>query len=265
MAGGDPGTDCAAATTTEARLTTIDVTWAGTAAIVAGSGKVFAWTLWNLTYNGANATADVVSCGAVLPELPRQAILGGGKILIEYPTDIWDLPVIPHSTVDIQFSSAAPTATFTSAINMVLGATLADVNAAWPASYTELTAVDLEGDGLPGFTATPRDGGGYQLPPTSLLGTQHADKLYLAIRNAMTTMGQRSSCDAHSGTVNVSAFDNHIVGCRVKETQAECAAADAKFIDDNRTKLLPSAATYTAKVIAAGASCADVRAAYPVQ
>jgi hypothetical protein len=257
------GTECTATQTTEGRLTTIDVTWPGTAAVIAGSGKVYAWTLWTITYSGTTASAQVASCGAVLPELPRQAILGGGNMLIEYPTDIWDLPSIPKTPVEIQFGSQTSDAQFTSSIYLVTGATL-DASAPWPMTAAELSAVDVEGDGKPGFTATPREGTDYKLPPTSLLGSQHADKLYLAIRNAMTTNGQRTSCNDHSGTVTVSAFDNHIVGCRVKQTQAECAAADAKFIDDNRTKLQPASATYVAHVIPDGSTCADVRAMFPV-
>jgi hypothetical protein len=103
------------------------------------------------------------------------------------------------------------------------------------------------------------------LPPTAvgLAGSApSADKVYLIPRQAMTLTGTRTACDAHSGTADVSAFDNHVVGCHISG-EAECTADQTDFVDQNRMRYMVSSATYEAKTVAADASCADVRAALP--
>jgi hypothetical protein len=128
-----------------------------------------------------------------------------------------------------------------------------------------MSAVDLEGDGPKGYTAAPRDGDGFVLPPTAvgLVGSApSADKVYLVSRQAMTLKGKRTACDAHSGMAEVTAFDNHVVGCHIKG-KAECTENQSDFVDKNRMRYMVTSATYEAKTVATDASCADVRAALP--
>jgi hypothetical protein len=146
---------------------------------------------------------------------------------------------------------------------VLVGLTLADPNSAWPASYTMVTAVDIDADGAPGITGIPRSGGGYVQPPvaTAILGLgAKADKIYLASRTAVALTGTVTSCTEQAGTVTVKFFDNHIVGCHVAGGDA-CTTAQVDFVDTNRTTFTVSGGTFTSKVIADDATCTTARAA----
>ncbi|HTU57826.1 MAG TPA: hypothetical protein VMF89_05320, partial [Polyangiales bacterium] len=85
----------------------------------------------------------------------------------------------------------------------------------------------------------------------------------LAIRTVMTLNSTVEGCpETYSGTANVSKFENHIIGCHVKDG-GECNDTQKKFVDDNRTVYTVTSATFTAKRVADDASCAAVRAALP--
>jgi hypothetical protein len=58
-------------------------------------------------------------------------------------------------------------------------------------------------------------------------------------------------------------FDNHVMGCHVMGGQ-ECTAAEATFVDNNRTIFQVSSATNQIKIVPDNATCADVRAALPM-
>jgi hypothetical protein len=132
---------------------------------------------------------------------------------------------------------------------VLLGLTMTDPTAAWPA-LANIQSADTDGDGHPGITSIPRSGGGFSLPPTSILQTSHADQLYIASRTTAVL-------DA-----NVLAFDNHVIGCHI-QGGGDCAAADYQFVDTNRTVYTVTGATFVAKVVPDAATCADVRAALP--
>jgi prepilin-type processing-associated H-X9-DG protein len=126
-------------------------------------------------------------------------------------------------------------------------------------------SVDADGDTKPGFTAVPRSGGGYVAPPTGLgiFGSAPtADKLYLVWRTVVSLAGNFTSCEEQSGTANVTFFDSHVVGCHV--AAGDCAAAQTDFVDQSRTLYKPGSATFVAKKVPDGASCADVRMALPM-
>jgi hypothetical protein len=268
--GPGPGETCEVQESwTEAVHYTLDVTWPSTTAGEKGSGKINIWSRVSYTADGDALAVGLHACGSVLPEtkltVAGKIATGGEKVLIEVPGAVWDAPSIPITMAegthtgfdvgsDVQFSYVS-----------LLGATLASPTAAWPEAGADITAVDLEGDGSKGYTAAPRNGDGYVLPPTAvgLAGSApSADKVYLVSRQAMTLKGKRSACDAHSGTAEVTAFDNHVVGCHI-EGGAECNENQADFVDQNRMRYMVTSAVYEAKVVAEDASCADVRAALP--
>jgi hypothetical protein len=249
----------------------LDVTWEGSAASEDGSGKINIWSRVTFKPNGDKLDVGLHACGSVLPETKLtgagKLATGGDKVLIEVKEEVWDAESIPVTMAsgtqsgfdvgsDVEFTYVS-----------LLGANMADPSSAWPASGADMMGVDLEGDGAKGYTATPRNGGGFVLPPTELgfLGAApSADKVYLVSRQAMTLKGKRSACDAHSGTAMVASFDNHVLGCHISGG-AECSAKQADFVDTNRMKYVAKSATYEAKVVADDASCADVRAALPAK
>jgi hypothetical protein len=245
------------------------VTWEGTTAAEGGSGKINIWSRVTYKVNGDKLDVGLHACGSVLPETKLNGVgkiaAGGDKILIEVEESVWDAESIPITMASGKQSGVDVGSDVEFSYVSLLGATMADPSGAWPEAGADMDAVDLEGDGSKGYTATPRKGGGFVLPPTSLgLGgsAPSADKVYLVSRQAMTLKGKRSACDAHSGTATVTSFDNHVVGCHISGG-AECNASQAEFVDSNRMKYKASNATYEAKAVADDASCADVRAALP--
>jgi hypothetical protein len=255
-----------------ALLLTLDVTWAGTAATMGGTGKVTIWNKADLVASGNALSGQVTACGTVLPDTPLTALgriaAGGPKILIEVPVAVWDAPTMPKYALVGTRAGTALGAMIQIDMVAPLGFERPDPKAAWPDSYTGLRTFlkDADGDGHPGYSARPRPDGGYVLPPTALgLGglAPAAETVFLVSSNVITLRGPRTSCDAFTGEATVSAFDSHVVGCIVKGG-AECTDRQIDFVDQNRMKYQPKTATFSAKRIAATATCDDVRRALPL-
>jgi prepilin-type processing-associated H-X9-DG protein len=268
--GAGGGASCPALTQwTEAIHYVLDVTWPATTAANQGSGKVDLWSRLVYTADTAGVSISVSPCGTVLPEVPLNAVgtlaAGGDTVLIEFQDAVWDdLTKPPSMATGVQTGHDVGSGIRFS-FNDQLGVTLADPEGAWPAAAADVTPADVDADTKPGYTATPRGGGGYVLPPTTIgLGgsAPAADKLYLVSRQVITIDGTRTACDAHSGSATVSFFDNHVVGCHVQGGD-DCTPTQSDFVDQNRTKYVASGATYSAKTVTDGASCSAVRQAVP--
>jgi hypothetical protein len=184
-----------------------------------------------------------------------------------------------------------------------------DPTTAWP-SLTGCTAnctpegvfmssdnSDDDMDGNVGITANPKNDTGasptYTYPPTGVTFfaiPPLADKVYIASRNVFEISGMRTtSCTSGTGTVKVTAFDNHVLGCHSLSTSTDngvtysggpgaCISPQVSFLDQNRTiygpypvpsgcgaNCIANAAhpiTGTAKVVqlTSAATCADVLA-----
>ena len=260
------------AQTTFALLLSIDVSWAGTAATMGGSGKVHIWNKAALEANGNALSGLVTACGTILPETPLTGLgriaAGGGKILIEVPVAVWDAPTMPRYPLTGTRSAAGLGGTVQIELFAPLGFERPDPRGPWPDSYTGLRGFlkDVDGDGNFGYTALPRPAGGYVLPPTALgLGglAPAAEKIFLVSRNLVQLSGTRSACDAFAGTATVPAFDSHVVGCSLRGGGA-CNDGQIDFVDQNRMKYLPKGATFTARSVAANATCDEVRRALPL-
>jgi hypothetical protein len=254
----------------------LDVTWAGDPSgftTTPGSGKVHIWNRTKLTANGTKVAGDeTMACGSVIPEFglapAAAALVGGNKILIEIPNEVWDKPAMPkfHSEGTLAAWAIGGKVDFMNTIGLV-GINLGNMPLGpWPASYKALVdamqVVDHDGDMKPGITAVPRSGGGYVQPPASALGPK-VDKIYLVTRTVIALHGKLDGCEAISGTAEVPYFDNHVVGCHPVNGAADCNDTQIKFVDDGRTIHKPGAATFTAKRVPDNATCADVRAALP--
>jgi hypothetical protein len=254
---------------TEAIHYQLEVRWPANTAAVAGSSRVHLWSRARVTANANELELELRVCGAILPEASlsaagKLATGGGEKLLIEIPDSIWDAPSIPAVMAKGTHAGFQRGNSLGHSSVLLLGATLPDAMASWPQSGSDTQALDVDTDGSLGYTALPRNSGGYVLPPVALgLGSgPAADKVYLASRHGMAPSGKWTSCDAHSGSVDASAFDTHVVGCHV-DGGGECSSAQAAFVDANRMLYSVSSATYEAKVVADEISCAGIRAALP--
>jgi hypothetical protein len=221
-----------------------------------------------------NLSGDATqSCGSILPEFSltplATALVGGSKVLIEIPNEIWDSPSMPkfHTQGTLSAWAIGAKAEIEPTYGLV-GLTLADPKGAWPTAAQMKMAnelVDADGDTKPGFTAVPRSGNGYVQPPLSTIGIgPKAEKLYLVTRTVITLHGTSTTCDEISGTADIPFFDSRVVGCKIAGQTSDCMDSDAANIDTNKTEYKPESATFTAKTVADGASCADVRAALPM-
>jgi len=263
---GAGGGECAPrATYTEASHLIVNVTWPAGTASMKGSGQLHIWGKAVFTATGNTLSGTLQACGIVLPPTTLTALGGGGMIQIEVPTDAWDAPTMPHFQVDGMQSGPNIGDTLSYGYAALVGFTMADgATAPWPSSYTGITMTnDAEGDMNAGLTALPRSGGGYTLPPTSILQTSRADKLYIVVRQVTAAMLTRTACDATSGSATFTYLNNHVVGCHVMGG-VDCMPNDVNFIDQNRTIYEITGATAQTKIIAETATCADVRAALPM-
>lgn len=259
-----PGAPCPTRTAaTQAVHLIMAVTWPGSIGTNPGSGNVHVWTRAKLTFGAGNTITSVnTPCGSVVPDIQTTTIAGGKKVQPEFLPAVWESAALATFDGSGQQSSFDVNSKVSiTAKPALVGLTMADPNGAWPAA-TAIQAVDSDGDGHPGITATPKNDTVYGLPPTSIVQTKHADQLYIASRTTTSLAGVRDTCDSQKGTATVAAFDSHVIGCRI-EGGADCAAADIKFIDDNRTVFVVTGATYEAKIVPDGATCAAVRAAVP--
>lgn len=267
--GGSSGACAARTQFTEASHSVLDVTWQAGTATLSGSGQVHLWTRNVFTVSGNTLTGTAQACGSVLPPTGLTGLVGGGMILIEIPNSAWDAATMAKYTAGGMQTGwdVGSTVTYDYAVLVGLDST-ASSTAAWPMAYTGITgAVDADDDQIPGLTALPRNGGGYVLPPTSTLGAvlggARADKVSIVTRNVAAPSLTRTSCDEAAGMANITHFDNHVIGCHIGGG-GDCDTSQIKFIDDNRTVYVVGGGTIKTKVVADGATCADVRAALPM-
>jgi hypothetical protein len=263
--GAGGGTCAPRATYVEASHVIVDVTWPAGTASTKGSGQLHIWGRAALTATGNTLAGTLQACGIVLPATTLTALGGGGMIQIEVPNAAWDAPGMPHFQIDGTQTGPNGGDTLTYSYTALIGFTMADpTTAPWPSSYTGITMTnDPDGDTKPGLTAVPRSGGGYTLPPTSILQSSRADQLYIVVRQVTSAMLTRTACDQTSGTASFTYLNNHVVGCHVMGG-SDCAPGDINFIDQNRTIYEIAGATAQTKIVADTATCADVRAALPM-
>jgi hypothetical protein len=241
----------------------MDVSWEGSAVVKGGTGKVHVWTRSSFSGSLDASAIDSQSCGTILPSIETEAIAGGDLILPEIPMDAWDSESMPvFSGVGVKEGTAWSSDSGAT----LIGLTMDNPNGAWPEAV-DIDQVDHDGDGKPGITAVPRVGGDYAAPPVEfkfpVSGAKRADRLYLANRNAMTLSATVDGCpESHTGVANVTKFDNHVIGCHVKDGD-DCTPTQAAFVDDNRTIFEVQSAVFEAKRVAEDADCADIRAALP--
>jgi len=276
--GSSPGTEGGASCPSLTSLTlavhqVLQVTWPNTLGTNGGTGVAHIWNRTKLAVNGTSVSGDeTTGCGTALPALTLGGVgaifTGQGMVQVDVPDAVWDQPTMPkfHTQGTLAGFNIGSVVHIDPTVALV-GLTMPDPMAAWPASYTGITAkVDADGDGKDGFTAVPRMGTGFVNPPIGIGQQDTADKLYLVSRNVIGLDGTVTACETISGTAHVTFFDNHVVGCHTTGG-TDCtttANGQTSFVDSNRTIYTVTSATFTAKRVPDTATCADVRAALPL-
>ena len=265
-------------------LVSVAVSWPGTAAVSKGSGTFYIWLLTTYTADASGKiTGTTYSCGNTPAVLTLSATgdmsLGappGSQIKPTYPADSWN--GTPGTAITGTLGGTKVGSSF--AINKSVALyglkptdPLSDPSMMWPTSYSALTQSDLTyadggayvmgGPGHPGirgvFDGTPP----YYLAGTSLaMNSPRADTFYSATRSAIAMCGTTTSCTETSGTATVTLLNNRVVGCDIVDGGA-CTTDQYGFLDSNTTQYMPGAATFKAKDLSSGATCADVLSAFP--
>jgi hypothetical protein len=260
----------------------LSVTWPGTTSANSGSGTVHIWLLSDFTANGNSFSGPSRTCGTTLPGITLNGLgsfaAGGSNVQIQLLSNVWSAPSMPtYMSTGTQTGWSPPDTITVSPTIALIGLALPQgtdpSSFAWPSSAWSFpsgtTFPDHDGDSNPGITATPKTGNGYVDPPTAVgLGgsAPSADQIYVATRSEISLSGKWDSCTSQSGTATVMHFDNHVVGCHIKggsTCTTGMANTQADFLDQNRTIYAPGSATFVAKTLSAGATCADVLSALP--
>jgi len=284
LTGGSGGTEpiggpCPVEPSTTGVHIIVNISWPATAAILGGDGQLDIWVISKDTPGEIQAdgsydlNSEVRACGSLLPELQKAEFLGGGRMYFDVPWEAFDAPTMKSTPTTGRISSADIGATIDMDPNVTLvGLDLPDpLNYVWPNLGSEIVqyATDAEGDGKPGITSIPRAQDPFDLPPTDLASAVTnqalADRVYAVTRSIVKLTGTRDSCDTASGTAEVTAFDMHIVGCRLADGGADCDTTQSDFVDFNRTIYELHEGTYQQVTLSNTATCADVLAALPAQ
>jgi hypothetical protein len=255
---------------------TINVSWtpAGVQAIILapGSGVIKQWVLGTRVQSGNTLTDTATPCGIQLPDFSSTQFAGGELFGIGFPNSLFDNNYLSSFTINGTVTASTPGSMYTSTPSAaLLGLTLANATtAAWPATIT--TQVDQDVDGHPGVTANAASGTGYSNLPVDFLRSARADKLYLAIRQVTQISATITDCNHISGTVSIPqlpsgsgnyAINSHIIGCEIAGGTTSCDATQTQFLDSNGPIFTPSTSTFSSARLAAGATCATVRAQFP--
>lgn len=283
---------------TEALKLTLSVTWPGTLAVQQPSapGSLFIWLLSSYSVDSQNKLSGKVrTCGNQTPPITLTmtgaasvgAPMGAtAQVQITIPTSVWNAPTMPTTAVtgtlggwNIGSSfSVDPVVTLS---GLKATSTWASPSTMWPASVSMGSVfpmgdiTDDDGDGKPGITATPSKAAPFYVPRTGLDPTTSppTDKLYVALRTALSLNGKSTSCTEGAGTATVTLLNNHVIGCHIPDADGgagtDCIDTQYDFIDSNTTAYVAMGGTYASKQLMAGTgdggapTCDDVLAALP--
>jgi hypothetical protein len=272
---------------------TIDVAWVpqglSSAILSQGQGTITQWVKGSRvqTATAPLALSDTsVLCGIALPDF-QATLLGLNQVYgVRFPDTLFDDGYIPPFAVNgaLTRQASGGLAYSTTPTVVLLGVTMANPTMdPWPMTIT--TEDDQDKDGNPGVTVGVAQGplgtpaGGvttYSYIPTDIPGPLQpidlAKNLYLAIRQMTVATGTVEDCNTISGTVTIpsigskAAIDSHVLGCTLVDG-GQCttgASSEASFVDNSQPIFSPTGPTTFQSIrIDAGATCADVRNAFP--
>jgi hypothetical protein len=262
-------------------LITVAVTWPQTTAVAKGSGNFYIWLLTTYTADASNKiTGKTVTCGNT-PAILTLTMIGDTALMVPsgqmglikpvYPATSWD--GTPSTDIKGALGGTAVGSSFEIDPSVTLyglkpNDPLSDPTMAWPDSNSALTQSDLtyaDGgayvpmQGHPGIKGTFDGTPPYYLSGTSLApGAPKADTFWSVTRSQIGMCGKSVSCTETKGTANVTLINNRIVGCDLIDGGGPCTTDQWGFLDMNTTQYKPGAATFDAKDLPSGATCADV-------
>jgi hypothetical protein len=243
-------------------------TWPNDTYTAAGSGTFLFWQKAQLTQSGNSVTGTLLECGRYVPPFDARSV--SETFLFQHPTSLFDhVPAyLPTTPVTFTLGSSSPGATVTLPISAVqMGVNMANpTTGSWPATSGGLTQIDMDADGKPGVTVLYIGTGGYDFPRTGgTLFAARSDSPYIASRVSFSLSGTLTSCTQSTGAATVTHLDTRIFGCSLSGSASDCSGSEASFLDTNCLNYTMSGSpqTYTLVKVAAGASCAAVRAALP--
>jgi hypothetical protein len=274
------GVTCSAAgcdlTGTFAMLTELDIEWdavrIGTITVLAGgSDTVYSYGIRRQTHSGTTVTTDVRSCQGTSPDICSPLFEEAYAQVL--PDSIWDRPSMPITQVSMTVPAAPqPGDPFVSPSEAtLLGVTMADPFAAWPASYTDplLTWVDHDGDALPGVTSIMLSGSqsaacgfAYADLPIPSNGLR-AHQVFTGSRTIAGLDGTLVSCDVIQGELTgpnagMPLLQGHVGGCI--RPDGACTAAEVTSLDSGASGTAQRilAARFTMVRVPDGITCAQM-------
>jgi hypothetical protein len=249
----------------------VPVSWKANVAVQGGQGEIVQWALSQRKRESDTTVIDSLKpCGSTVPDYKSQSIFGGETYGIRFPNSLFDGSSLKATHVRTRVASFAVGAAFESDLAPIqIGVNLPNpLSDAWPAKAQDLLAhvQDADGNGKPGVTLDAATGGGYAAPPVNFSRSKHADHFYVAIRNIAGMQGKISSCDRIDGNAVIPqvagkvALNSRVLGCH-KTDGSDCTAAEASLLDRFQPDYqVASQPTATLVRMAAGATCAQVRA-----
>jgi hypothetical protein len=258
--GGTCGATCDLSGSWAAKFT-VPVTWPASGGLMAGSGSLVFWVLLQGTQSGTSMASTMLPCGVTIPDFTSSS--GGDVYGLTYPNSLFDNvpPFLPTTPATATLGSTAPGAAVSiPTVAFLTGVTMANPTTdPWPATPEAVMQVNMDKDANPGVTALYKTGGSYAYPPVD--GSHRSDEAYIASRLALSFTATLSGCTAASGSVTVTHYDTHIIGCEVSGGGGNCTQAQSDTDDGDRPLFVTSSGTVSLLKIGAGAVCSDVRSA----
>ena len=242
----------------------VNVNWSNTY-IQSDSGTMVYWARLNLTQAGGALSGTITLCGLSIPDFQNSMV--PERYGISLAATVFEQS-IPSIAVSGTFS-ATPSPSFSlNRTALLMGATLADpINDSWP-SLGQLDGTDHDNDGRDGMNVDYRSGSGYAYPPTTATYVPppaRARQSDLAARSRFQLGGNLTSCTSASGSANVSAIEQHTLGCRL-DGGGNCNSTQYQHLDQNDPRYTPQSAAFSLSRLGnpgATVSCAAIRAALP--
>ena len=243
---------------------TVDVSWEGGIAVLAGSGSIDIWLLADLDGEGTDVALSGHLCRIELPDFETGILAGNETYGTMFPDSIWTNPAMPTVDANATVTSADPGADLHLERGaVVLGGTMTNpLDDPWPADWHSLTTADHDGDGAPGVTAAAKTGGNYAYPRIDILNSNaRAEQLFLVSRTILELDGTVDSCDSASGDATIT-MENHNVGCATVGG-GNCSDGQTSTLDNNLPVFAIEGGTFEMVRLADGSQCDAVFSALP--